>query len=80
MTKLEKQMNTAKPDSLQVHYSPEDVMSYKTQGGTPHLDGNYTVFGQVVEGMEVLDRIAALPCDGYDRPLTDVRIWMRVME
>lgn len=80
LTKLEKQMNTAKPDSLQVHYSPEDVKTYETQGGTPHLDGNYTVFGQVVEGMEVLDRIAALPCDGYDRPLTDVRVWMRVME
>lgn len=80
LAKLEEQRNEGRPDSLQVHYAPEDVRTYELEGGAPHLDGNYTVFGQVLEGMDVLDRIAGLLCDGYDRPLTDVRMWMRVME
>ena len=45
---------------------------YKQTGGTPHLDGSYTVFGEIVEGMDVLDRIAAVPTDRFNRPLTDV--------
>lgn len=47
---------------------------YKTLGGTPHLDQNYTVFGEVLEGIEVVDSIAAVETDSYDRPLTDIRI------
>lgn len=61
-------------------YSPEQIRAYATNGGAPRLDGEYTVFGQVLEGLDVLDRIAALPCDNSDRPLTDVRIWMRVLQ
>lgn len=45
---------------------------YTTIGGTPHLDGSYTVFGEVVEGLDVLDRIAATETDTYNRPLEDV--------
>jgi peptidyl-prolyl cis-trans isomerase B (cyclophilin B) len=50
---------------------------YKTIGGTPHLDQNYTVFGEVVSGLEVVDRIAAEPTSKTppDRPVADVRIW-----
>ena len=50
---------------------------YRTIGGTPQLDQNYTVFGEVVNGLEILDRIAALPtskAQDRDRPLQDVRI------
>ncbi len=47
---------------------------YMTEGGTPHLDGDYTVFGQVVEGMEVVDKIAAVQTGPADRPVRDVRI------
>jgi cyclophilin family peptidyl-prolyl cis-trans isomerase len=50
---------------------------YKTLGGTPHLDGNYTVFGEVIKGMNVIDSIAAVETSGKqggDRPLQDVRI------
>lgn len=47
---------------------------YKTKGGVPHLDETYTVFGQVVEGMEVIDRIADTETDDRDRPKEDVRI------
>ncbi|MEY8847694.1 peptidylprolyl isomerase [Psychroserpens sp. XS_ASV72] len=47
---------------------------YKTIGGTPHLDQNYTVFGEVIEGMSVVDSIAKMPTDENDRPLVNVRI------
>ena len=50
---------------------------YKTIGGTPHLDQNYTVFGEMISGFDVLDKIAAVPTskgEDRDRPLTDVRI------
>lgn len=49
---------------------------YKTIGGTPHLDQNYTVYGEVVRGLDVVDRIAAVPTSRTppDRPVTDVRI------
>lgn len=50
---------------------------YKTLGGTPHLDQNYTVFGEVVRGLEVVDKIAAVEtskASDRDRPLQDVRI------
>lgn len=55
---------------------PEDQKAaYATEGGTPHLDLNYTVFGQVIEGFEVIDKIAAEERDRADRPLSDnVRI------
>ncbi|WP_340111152.1 peptidylprolyl isomerase [Maribellus mangrovi] len=47
---------------------------YKTNGGAPHLDQNYTVFGEVIQGMNIVDSIAAQPVDSLDRPLNDVRI------
>lgn len=47
---------------------------YKTIGGTPHLDQNYTVFGEIINGLEVLDSIAAVETNDLDRPLKDVRI------
>lgn len=55
---------------------PAQRQVYRTIGGTPHLDLNYTVFGEVVRGMEVVDSIAATPTSGrpYDRPSEDVRI------
>ena len=57
-----------------VQLTPEMVETYKTVGGTPHLDGQYTVFGEVTKGLDVVDRIQQLPTDKYHRPLTDVRI------
>ena len=54
--------------------TPEQEKVYTTVGGTPHLDGSYTVFGEVLDGLEVVDRIQNVKCDRNDRPLTDVRI------
>lgn len=47
---------------------------YKTLGGTPHLDQGYTVFGEVVQGISLIDRIAAVPTDQHDRPLENQRM------
>jgi peptidyl-prolyl cis-trans isomerase B (cyclophilin B) len=47
---------------------------YSTIGGVHHLDGEYTVFGEVFEGLEVIDKITALPVDGRNRPTTDAKI------
>jgi peptidyl-prolyl cis-trans isomerase B (cyclophilin B) len=53
-------------------FSEESAEIYMTLGGTPHLDGAYTVFGEVVKGLEIIDTIASRPTDAYDRPLDDV--------
>ena len=58
----------------QVKITPEMREVYKKVGGSPHLDGQYTVFGEVVKGMEVLETIQKVETDAYDRPLEDVRM------
>ncbi len=57
-----------------VHYNEVQRQRYKEEGGAPFLDGKYTVFGEVVKGMEVVDRIAAEATDDKNRPLRDIRI------
>lgn len=55
-------------------FTPAQRNIYKNKGGTPHLDGNYTVYGIVEEGMDVLDKIAAEPRNSADRPNKDIRM------
>lgn len=57
-----------------VSFTPQQVEAYTTVGGTPHLDGEYTVFGEVADGLEVVERIQGKRCDRNDRPLENVRI------
>ncbi len=59
---------------VRVNYSDKAKEEYNTLGGTPHLDFGYTVFGQVIEGMEVVDAIAAVETDDSDKPAEDVVI------
>jgi len=55
-------------------YTEEQKKMYSTIGGTPHLDGSYTVFGEVISGLEVIDKIASVKTDQNNRPLEDIRM------
>jgi peptidyl-prolyl cis-trans isomerase B (cyclophilin B) len=61
-------------------FSPAKRKIYKTVGGIPFLDMNYTVFGEMESGFEVLDKIAATPGDGSNRPFTDIRMKVEVVK
>ncbi len=63
-----------------VKYTPEQRNAYTTIGGTPHLDNGYTVFGEVLQGLEVIDKIAAVQTDGNNRPLKDVKMKISIIE
>jgi cyclophilin family peptidyl-prolyl cis-trans isomerase len=62
-------------------YTPEQRNTYKTIGGAPHLDGSYTIFGEVTEGLELADRISEVDVDSDFRPKTDLRVKkIRILE
>ena len=58
-------------------YTKAQSQAYATSGGAPHLDGEHTVFGRVVEGMEVVDRLAATPRDASDWPVERLEVTMQ---
>ena len=60
-------------------YSRDQADVYARQGGAPHLDGEHTVFGRVVEGMDVVDRLAATPRDGSDWPVERLEVRMNLL-
>ncbi|HON18427.1 MAG TPA: peptidylprolyl isomerase [Salinivirgaceae bacterium] len=64
------------PEAKPFKYTEQQKQIYQTLGGTPHLDGGYTVFGEVVEGLNVIDSIASQPTKPGDRPVKD--IWMKI--
>ena len=63
-----------------IELTPQMIDDYVMRGGTPHLDGQYTVFGEVIEGMEVVKKIQQTETDKNDRPLTDVVIRRMIVE
>ena len=61
-------------------FTPEQVEAYTTVGGTPHLDGEYTVFGEVVEGLEVIDAIAKVKTGYMDVPVEPVVMSIEILK
>jgi cyclophilin family peptidyl-prolyl cis-trans isomerase len=66
--------------NLAFKFTDEQREIYTTIGGTPHLDGEYTDFGEVVDGMEVVDKIAAVETNTSDRPLKDVKMEIKLVK
>jgi cyclophilin family peptidyl-prolyl cis-trans isomerase len=61
-------------------YTDAQKQIYETIGGTPFLDGGYTVFGEINEGLDVIDKIAAVQKDANDRPLQDVKMTIKIVK
>ena len=69
----------AKAKQTPFKLTEEQKKVYTTLGGTPHLDGGYTVFGEVIEGLSVIDSIAAQPTGPNDRPVKDIKMEIKVL-
>ncbi|WP_319229931.1 peptidylprolyl isomerase [Draconibacterium orientale] len=74
LSELRAAADSAWTEQPQFSFTDEQREAYTTIGGYPSLDGEYTVFGEVVEGLDVLDKIAAVETDRYDRPNTDIKM------
>ena len=66
--------------SLGKKFTPQQIEAYTTIGGAPHLDGEYTVFGEVYEGLDIIDKIASVKTDKYDRPIEDISMTIKIIE
>jgi peptidyl-prolyl cis-trans isomerase B (cyclophilin B) len=62
-----------------VKYTAEQRTTYTTIGGTPFLDGEYTVFGEVIEGLDVIDKIAAVQTSAGDKPVKEIKMTVKVL-
>lgn len=62
-----------------VKFTQQQIDTYTTVGGTPHLDGGYTVYGEVIDGLEVIDLIAAQKTGPNDRPVKDIRMRVEIV-
>ena len=65
---------------ISLQMAPERIQAYSTVGGTPFLDDQYTVFGMVIDGLDVIDKIAAVETGIADRPVTDIKMTVSVQE
>ncbi len=63
-----------------LNFTSEELDVYTTVGGTPHLDGEYTVFGEVIEGFEVIDAIASVNTDKAGKPLQPITMTIEIVE
>ena len=63
-----------------ITYTNEQIETYTTVGGTPHLDGGYTVFGEVIDGFEVIDKIATVKTDKANKPIEPIVMSIKIIE
>lgn len=75
----EARLNGLSPQSG-VSYTPEQKKIYETIGGTPFLDMNYTVFGEITDGLDVIDKIAAVQKGQGDRPVEDIKMTVKLID
>jgi cyclophilin family peptidyl-prolyl cis-trans isomerase len=75
-----KQLDQMVSQNIHCRFSEKETVAYTTIGGSPHLDGGYTVFGEVIEGFEVLEKLMKIPVDAYDRPQIDIRFRIKILE
>jgi len=61
-------------------FTSEQKEIYKTIGGVPHLDGAYTIFGEVIEGISIVEKISLLPTDNNNRPLSDLKMHIKIIQ
>lgn len=76
---LEAQASALADKEEKFRFSPEQIKAYTTVGGAPHLDGSYTVFGEVTDGMDVVDKIEIAKTNRADRPIDNIRILKAVI-
>ena len=74
------QLNEMVKRGVHIPFTPQQVKDYTTIGGSPHLDGSYTVFGEVLSGIDVVGKIANLPADAFERPVQDIKYVMKVVK
>lgn len=79
-TYTDEQLDAIETKRLQFKLPESHRAVYKTLGGSPHLDRNYTAFGEVVQGLELIDSIAVIKTDERDRPLQDVKMEIEVLK
>lgn len=77
---MEQRRNSLLPEDQQWSYTDEQVHTYTTVGGTPHLDGTYTIFGEMVEGFDVLDAISVAQVDKSNRPTVDIPMEVMIVQ
>lgn len=77
---LEAQAHQQLKDEGYFKFTQDQIQAYTTVGGTPHLDGSYTVFGEITEGLEVIEKIEVAKTNNADRPITNVRILKAIVE
>jgi peptidyl-prolyl cis-trans isomerase B (cyclophilin B) len=77
---MKAEVDSVYENKKQFVYTPEQREAYTTIGGYPSLDGGYTVFGEVVEGLDVLDKIAAVETDQNERPKSDIKMEIEIVK
>ena len=63
-----------------LNYTDKQIEAYSTIGGTPQLDGSYTVFGEVIDGIDIIDKIAAVKTGGNNKPVEDITMSINIIE
>lgn len=74
------QLNNMVTQKEHAVFTSQQIKDYTSIGGTPHLDGSYTVFGEVITGLDILELIAKSPVDSNNRPLQDIKYKMKIIK